>query len=102
VNKDTAKRDIFLAFLVQQLTNVVDNLITKDELFYATVIQRLMDISSNIPGFPKLPSIQLCTMAKRPRNPRRLIRRTMSRTAPGMQNIFQANHLDIHGMTVIT
>lgn len=46
LQEDKAKRDFLLGFLVTHEKNVVDNLSTKDELSYAEVKQRLLDLDS--------------------------------------------------------
>ena len=50
LDEDKAQRDFLLGFLIQHHQNVVDNLTTKDELSFAKVKQRLMDMSSNLEG----------------------------------------------------
>jgi len=47
LNKDNAKRDFLLGFLVKHHKNGIDNLTTKDSLSYADVQQRLMDIDKS-------------------------------------------------------
>jgi len=49
LKKDQAKRDFLLSFLVKHHINEVDDLITKDCLSYADVVQRLMDIDTSKP-----------------------------------------------------
>jgi hypothetical protein len=101
LDEDKARRDFLLGFLVQYHQNVVNNLTTKNKSFYAEVTQSLWTSlqKSLAPLIP--PSKQLPRKAKRTRKPRRPIRRMISRTAPGAQNIALANLQDILGMTVI-
>jgi len=47
LNKDKAKRDFMLGFLVKHHKNVIDNLTTQDSLSYGDIKQRLMDIDTS-------------------------------------------------------
>lgn len=49
LQSDTIKRTFILAFLAQGQKNVVDNLATKDNLSYAAVKQRLLDLDQETP-----------------------------------------------------
>jgi hypothetical protein len=53
LDEDKAQRDFLLGFLVKHHQNVVDNLTTKEDLTFAEVKQRLMDMSSNLEGSPE-------------------------------------------------
>jgi transposase InsO family protein len=47
LTKDQAKREFMVGFLVKHHKNVIDNLTTKDSLWWADVTQRLMDIDTS-------------------------------------------------------
>lgn len=52
LDDDEIKRDLILAFLSRHHKNIVDNLVTKDNLSYTEVKQRLLDIDHDIPSQP--------------------------------------------------
>lgn len=49
LDDDEIKRDLILAFLSRHHKNIVDNLVTKDNLSYTEVKQRLLDLDHEFP-----------------------------------------------------